>query len=380
MAGESTNVVLGPDGRVPHKSTFFTGKLKVSVVTAAYNEAVNLPVLYDRVTTALERLDADWEWIVVDDHSDDETATVIETLAARDARVRGVRLSRNFGSHLAIACGLTKARGKCAIVLAADLQDPPEVFPEMIRLWRQGTEVVWAVRRSRDGERMGYRMLARLYYAMMRHVVGMKAMPPNGADFFLLGRRAVDAVCTSDEANGSILGLITWMGFSQASIAYDKQPRLRGRSGWSVSKKLKLVADSVTAFSYFPIRLMSLLGVLFAIGGFGLAAVTVVERLLGLSPSPSGVAMIITILLLGFGFIMMFLGILGEYLWRTFDEVRGRPRYIVERNIGGHDPPPATERHTAFLQSKSLLVSAAEPCAAPTASSSLGWKTIPTAP
>ncbi len=316
----------------------------VSIVTAAYNEAQNLPALYERLWGVLEGMDVDWEWIVVDDHSSDETFGVLERLSERDRRVRGVRLSRNFGSHVALVCALNEARGDSAVALSADLQDPPETIPALLAKWREGADIVWAVRRSRNGDKARTALFARLYYGLMRHVVGIKEIPATGADFFLIGRQAMDTLCKSDEANVSVLGLIAWMGFTQASICYDKQPRLHGRSGWSLSKKLKLVADSMTAFSYLPIRLMSLLGVLFALLGFALAAFTVVERLSGHSAPHAGYAMIMTALLLGFGFVMTFLGILGEYLWRTFDQVRGRPRYIIERVINSPGSAVCTRR------------------------------------
>ena len=307
----------------------------LSVIAPAYNEAANLPQLYERLQRTMAGLDVDWEWIVVDDHSSDATFDVLSALAARDPRVRVIRLARNHGSFAAIACALRYATGDCAVVLAADLQDPPEVIPELLAKWREGSQVVWAVRRSRACDKARSVFFARLYYFLMRHVVGIKQMPATGADFFLIDRRVVDALRRCDESNVSILNLIAWMGFAQERVHYDRQPRLHGRSGWSLEKKLKLVADSVTAFSYLPIRMMSLLGILLALGGCGLAVFIVLERLFMYDAAYAGFAMIMTVMLLGFGFVMTFLGILGEYLWRTFDQVRGRPRYIIEQVVNG---------------------------------------------
>jgi dolichol-phosphate mannosyltransferase len=308
-------------------------------VTAAFNEARNLPLLHASLCSTLDALEVDWDWIIVDDHSRDNTFEAIQRLASKDPRVRGMRFSRNFGSHLAIACGLQQATGDCTVILAGDCQDPPETIPQLLEQWRSGAEVVWAARRRRADERRSAAIFPRLYYTLMRRIVGVREIPAQGADFFLIGRRAIDAVCDSDEGHVSILGFIAWMGFPQATVEYDKQPRRHGSSGWSLEKKLKLVADSITAFSYLPIRAMSLLGILFALGGFALAAFTVIERILGYSAAHAGYAMITTVLLLGFGFVMMFLGILGEYLWRTFDQVRGRPRYIVESRVGRFTRP-----------------------------------------
>jgi len=302
----------------------------ISIVTPAYNEKDNLPALYERLCRVLDGMKVDWEWIVMDDHSSDATYEVLCRLAAGDARLHVARFSRNFGSHTAIACGLGRARGACAVVLAADLQDPPETIPALIEKWRQGARIVWAARYRREGETYVTRALARLYYAMMRHVIGMKQIPATGADFFLMHRSAVDAFMRFGDRNTSVLGLIAWMGFRQETIHYDKQARRHGTSGWGFFKKIKLAVDSVTAFSYFPIRLMSLAGIVFACCGLGLAALLVVGRLMGYVLAGTGYVAIMTVLLLGFGFLMTFLGILGEYIWRTLDEVRARPRYLIE--------------------------------------------------
>jgi dolichol-phosphate mannosyltransferase len=164
----------------------------ISIVTPAFNEGANLPALYERLVTAMRDVGGDWEWIVVDDHSRDETFSVIEALALRDARVRGFRLSRNSGSHVAIACGLHQVESDAAVMMAADLQDPPETLAAMVARWRQGAQVVWATRRVQPGE-SSHRGFAALYYWMMRRLVGMTEMPARGADFFLLDRVVVDA-------------------------------------------------------------------------------------------------------------------------------------------------------------------------------------------
>ena len=305
----------------------------ISVVTPACNEQDNLPVLHERLCRVLDGMKADWDWIVVDDHSSVATYGVLSRLAAGDTRLRVARFSRNFGSHTAIACGLGRARGACAVVLAADLQDPPETIPALLEKWRQGARVVWAARRRREGETYATIGFSRLYYAMMRHIIGMKEIPPTGADFFLMDRSAMDAFAQFHDRNTSVLGLITWMGFRQETIHYDKQARLHGKSGWGFWKKFKMAVDSVTAFSYLPIRLMSLAGIVFALAGLGLAALLVVGRLMGHVLAGTGYVAIMTVLLLGFGFLMTFLGFLGEYVWRTLDEVRGRPRYLIEDSV-----------------------------------------------
>ena len=319
----------------------------LTIVTPAYNEAQNLPVLYERLLEAIESLDVDLEWVIVDDHSHDETPAVVARLVTQDARVRGVRLARNCGSHTALLCGLDQARGDCAIIMAADLQDPPEEIPRLLESWRRGAHVVWAVRARREGVGRIRLAFARLYYFLMRRLSALRSMSATGADFFLIDRRVIDALRTFRERHVSVLALIGWMGFRQTSIEYTKQARLHGRSGWTLGKKLKLLVDSVTSFTYFPIRLMSYLGFLTATGGFGYAVVVMISALRG-HPPTGWASLMMVVLLLG-GVQMVMLGVLGEYLWRALDESRARPRYIVEAMIqrGGSEwtesafiPPP----------------------------------------
>lgn len=300
----------------------------VSIVVPAYNEAQNLPELYKRLQQVMSALPVDWEWIVVDDHSRDDTFAVLSSMARAAPRVRALRLARNYGSHAAITCGLHQARGDCAIILAADLQDPPEVIPQLIAKWREGTQVVWAARGRREGETLSTIGLSRLYYYIMRRVVGMSDMPATGADFLLLDRRVIDAFRQFNESNVSIMALITWMGFQQTTVAYDKQPRLHGRSGWSLEKKLKLALDSVTSFTYQPIRLMSYVGAAVALMGFLYAVLAGVLALRGRTPQGWSSLMVV-ILVIG-GIQMLMMGVLGEYLWRALDEARRRPRYLIE--------------------------------------------------
>jgi dolichol-phosphate mannosyltransferase len=314
-----------------------TDRVKLSIVTPAYNEAKNLPLLYERLCGAMQSIGMDWEWLIVDDHSRDNTFAVITGLAERDQRVVGIRFARNFGAHTALTCGLHHATGACVVGLAADLQDPPETIPALLSHWRQGVHVVWAVRHRREGERASTLAFARLYYWVMRNVVGMKEMPATGADFFLLDRKVVDAFGQFNEANVSVLALITWMGFKQASVAYDKEARVHGRSGWSLKKKLKLVVDSVTSFSYVPIRFMSYVGFFIAFLGFIYAGIVVFNAYRGF-PVEGWSSLIVVVLLLG-GFQMLMMGVLGEYLWRALDEARRRPRYIIE---SATSPMPAS--------------------------------------
>jgi dolichol-phosphate mannosyltransferase len=301
----------------------------LSILTPAFNEAANLPLLYDRLVETMRAIGGEWEWVIVDDHSRDETFAVIEALALRDARVRGFRLARNSGSHVAITCGLHQVGGDAAVMMAADLQDPPETLTTMVARWRQGTQVVWATRRAHPGHRR-HQGFAALYYWVMRHVVGMKDMPARGADFFLIDRVVIDAFRRFPERNVSVLALITWLGFRQEYIEYDKQARTAGQSGWTLSRKIKLVVDSITSFTDFPIRLCTY-------AGLALIAASLV--LLGLSiamlPQLGGGVLFLLFLIVGLaGVQLLALGVVGEYVWRALDESRRRPAYLIEAVAG----------------------------------------------
>lgn len=309
----------------------------LSLVTPAYREAENLPHLYDEIVRALTPLRLEWEWLIVDDHSPDATYETILRLSSRDLRVRGIRLARNHGSHRAIRCGISKATGQSIAVLAADLQDPPSILPALLSTWRSGTDVVWAVRRSREGETKSTVAFAQLYYWIMRHLAGMKQMPPTGADFVLFDCRVADALIAFREQNTNLYALIAWMGFTQGSIEYDKQARLHGQSGWTLEKKLTLVIDSLTSFTFAPIRVMSCVGFVSTLLALIWAGVILRNVFYG-HPVEGWSSVMLAILLFG-GLQMIMLGVLGEYLWRALDESRRRPHYIIERQtfVAGND-------------------------------------------
>jgi glycosyltransferase involved in cell wall biosynthesis len=301
----------------------------LSILTPAFNEAVNLPALYDRLVETMRVIGGEWEWVVVDDHSRDETFAVIEALALRDARVRGFRLARNSGSHVAIMCGLHQVEGDAAVLVAADLQDPPETLPSMVARWRQGAQVVWATRRAQSGDRSHQRFAA-LYYWVMRHPVGMKEIPARGADFFLMDRVVVEAFRRFSERNVSVLALITWLGFRQEYIEYDKQPRRAGQSGWTLARKIKLVVDSITSFSDFPIRLCTY-------AGLALMAASLVLLVFSIAmlPQLGGGVLFLLFLIVGLaGLQLVAVGVVGEYVWRALDESRRRPAYLIEAVAG----------------------------------------------
>jgi dolichol-phosphate mannosyltransferase len=306
----------------------------ISILTPAFNEASNLRALHARLTASMAALGVEWEWLIVDDHSRDDTFAIIRDLAAADPRVRGLRLARNCGSHVAVMCALHHVAGDAAVLLAADLQDPPEFLATMIERWRNGAQVVWAVRRQRPGDRH-HQGFAAIYYWIMRHPVGMREMPATGADFFLIDRIVIDAFRQSRERNTSVLALITWLGFRQEQVEYDKQPRAGGRSGWTLAKKIKLVIDSITSFSDFPLRWC-------LYGGVTLIALAVVAGILGIALLPSlgaGLLLIVALVLGLSGLQLAALAVVGQYVYRALDEARGRPVWVIEAAAGHLSTP-----------------------------------------
>lgn len=298
----------------------------LSVITAAYNEEENLPLFYQRVAATLDGAGIPWELIVVDDHSRDNTFAVLCRMAASDARVRGMRLSRNVGSHTAVIPAIEKAAGDCIAHIASDLQHPPEMLPEMWARWQAGAQVVWVARAGRP-EGFITVALARLYYLLMRRVAGLRDMPPGGADFFLLDRVAARALLECDERNTSILGLVSWMGFRQEVLHAKRLPRLHGRSAWTLGRKIKLVIDTIASFTYLPVRLMSYAGAACALAGIAIALWLAWRATAG---HPAGWLLLVPLVLMLSGAQMLMLGVLGEYIWRALEEARRRPRYFVE--------------------------------------------------
>jgi dolichol-phosphate mannosyltransferase len=304
----------------------------ISILTPAFNESANLEAFHARLTQTMATLGEDWEWLIVDDHSHDDTFAVVQRLALLDPRVRGVRLTRNRGSHVAITCGLHHVRGDLAIMLAADLQDPPETLAELLEQWRSGAQVVWATRRVQPGEQ-AHAGFASLYYWVMRNVVGLKEIPARGADFFLIDRMVIDTFRRCDEQHVSVFALIAWFGFRQAHVEYDKQPRAAGRSGWTVARKIKLVIDSITAFSPAPIHVIWLAGT--ALMAIGLSAV--IGGLVWFDSLQAAVVVLLGAIAGSCGVQLCAMAMLGEYVWRGLDQSRRRPLYIIEASAGSID-------------------------------------------
>lgn len=301
---------------------------KLSIVVPVYYNADSLEALYsDLQENLLRAAEFDYEIVLVDDGSGDDSWQVIGRLCQQDKKVTGIRLSRNFGSHAAILCGLVHSTGDCAVVKAADLQEPADIIPEMYDQWKQGKNVVLAVREGRD-EKAATTLFASLYYALTRKVA-LPNMPKGGFDVFLLDRKVIEVLQQMDERNSALTGQILWSGFSTGYVYYTRRARTVGKSRWTLKKKIRLVSDTLFGFSSVPITAVSVIGVLSCLVSAVWAIVVLINRLAGSIPV-QGFTTLFIFQLFSFGVIMLTLGILGGYLWRTFDATRNRPVYIVE--------------------------------------------------
>ena len=314
----------------------------ISIVVPVYHNAPSLSELHGRFTDLANRNPDDtFEFVFVDDGSRDDSFAVLTDLAAQDARVRAVKLSRNFGSNAAVLAGLSRATGDAVAAISADLQDPPELIHDMLAAWRGGRKVVLAARDTR-GDPWLTAFAASCFYRVFRRFA-LPSMPKGGFDFFLLDRQVVEHIDKIREANVYLTGLILWLGFDPAIIPYHRRPREArfGRSMWTLAKKVKYALDSFVAFSYFPIRAVSYTGIALSLIGFAYAAVVVVASLTRGAEVP-GWSSLMMVLLIVSGVQMTMLGLLGEYLFRTLDETRRRPRFVIDRTVGGDEPDDST--------------------------------------
>ena len=303
-------------------------KGKLSVVIPVYFNAESLEELYARLKKIPESHPSlDFEILFVDDGSGDRSYEVVRRIAAEDERVVALKLSRNFGSFNACLAGLTRASGDCAVIISADLQDPPELIGEMYERWQQGTKVVMAVRARRE-EGFFKVLFARTYYRVFRALVD-NAMPRGGFDFVLIDRIVIDNLAAMQEKNTTLMGLILWSGFKREEIPYTRMSRKHGRSRWSLVKKVNYFVDSLLAFTQLPIRLLTLLGVFTCFISFlGIVYILVVS-LTG-RVSVAGWASVMVVMFFMFSLMMIGMGILGEYVWRGLEESRKRPSFIIE--------------------------------------------------
>lgn len=302
--------------------------MKISIVTPVYYNEDNLKPLYKDINEKLFcHTEYEWEFVLVNDGSLDGSYKVMQELAEKDRRIKIYSLSRNFGSHAAILCGLSKCTGDCAIVKAADLQEPTELVLEMANRWQNGFNVVLAVREGRE-ESKQQTLFANLYYWMVRKMA-LPGMPQGGFDVYLIDRKVINVLMTLDEKNSALTGQILWSGFRTEKVYYTRLAREIGTSRWTLRKKVRLVSDTLFSFSTLPIKVVTFIGMLSFGGSIVWAIAVLISKIMGMI-DVSGWTTLFIFNLFSFGIIMSTLGILGEYLWRTFDASRNRPPYIIE--------------------------------------------------
>lgn len=322
---------------------------RISIVIPAYNESAALHELHQRLTRVVDGMSVSAEFVYVNDGSRDDTMQVLHVIRSRDPRVSLVDLSRNFGKEIALTAGLDHARGEAVVLIDADLQDPPELIPELCARWREGFDVVYATRVGREGESWLKKQTARLFYHAMERI-GTTAIPRDAGDYRLLSRRAVDALTQLREQHRFMKGLFSWIGYRQTSVRYVRDPRFAGETKWNYWKLWNFAIEGFTSFTVAPLKISTYIGVGTAVVAFTYGLIIISRTLLYGRDVPGYASLLVVMLFLG-GIQLMALGILGEYIGRTFDEVKQRPLYFVQHYLpaGGSEPvneiPRTEEQH-----------------------------------
>jgi len=306
----------------------------LSVVVPVYNEVETLPHMHERLTQVLQQMGFPYEIILVNDGSKDGSLHLMTEMSARDTHVKVVDFSRNFGHQAAITAGMAQSIGSAVVIIDADLQDPPEVIPQMMDQWRAGAEIVYAQRIERRGETIFKLLTANIFYRLLRRITAVD-IPRNTGDFRLLDRRAVNAINALPERHRFMRGLAAWVGFRQVAVQYKRQERFAGTTKYPLSKMIRFALEAITGFSYFPLQLATTFG--FISAALSLVGIVVAILLRVVWHEIVGEATTLILVLFLGGIQLIFLGVLGEYLGRIYDEVRARPLYIV-RNVIGQTP------------------------------------------
>lgn len=305
--------------------------MKVSIVIPVYYNEENLRPLYQDIKDKfIDKVDYEYEIVMVNDGSQDNSWKVMQELHDKDSNVHIISLSRNFGSHAAILCGLSHCTGDCAVVKAADLQEPTELILQMVESWKKGNNVVLAVRQTRN-ESKKQTFFSNLYYLIVRKCA-LPNMPKGGFDVYLVDRKVITVLMNLDEKNSALTGQILWSGFKTDMVYYVRLAREIGTSKWTLRKKVRLVMDTLFSFSSLPITVVWVVGTLSMLIAMIWAIVVLIAKIFGYI-NVSGWTTLFIFNLFSFGIIMMTFGILGEYLWRTYDASRKRPPYIIEEDI-----------------------------------------------
>ena len=297
-----------------------------------FNEAENLDYFFERVTRVLTKLGLSFEIVCVNDGSRDGTFAGLLAHREKNPAIKVVDLSRNFGKDIALTAGIDHAKGAAVIPIDSDLQDPPELIEEMVKKWREGFEVVYATRRSRQGESIFKRATASLFYKLFASVSDVK-MPPNTGDFRLMDRKAVDALMRMPERNRFMKGLFAWVGFKQTAVMYDREKRHAGTTKWNYWKLWNFALDGITGFSSVPLRVWTYIGTFVSLCAFLYALFLIVLKIVYGNNVAGYPSLMVAVLFLG-GIQLITLGVLGEYMARIYNEVKGRPLYLVRDKHG----------------------------------------------
>lgn len=315
-----------------------------SVVAPIYNEARSIPEFYERVRKTMDATGEPWELVLVNDGSRDESLELMRELNAKDPRVKLIDFARNFGHQIAVTAGMDFASGDAVIIIDSDLQDPPETILKLIEKWKQGYEVVYAVRNKRPGETWFKLLTAKLFYRMIYRITDVN-IPLDTGDFRLMDRRVVDAVSSMREHNRFIRGMTSWVGFRQTGVLYDRDVRRFGTTNYPLRKMIKLAWDAITGFSYYPLQTAIYASlVLFVLSVLGIPVVAFLRLATGKLLFEGQATAIVVVLLVG-SFQFLFFFVMGQYIARTYDEVRGRPLYIVADTFGFDDKEGGSSRH-----------------------------------
>ena len=307
--------------------------IKYSVVIPAYNEEAVIETTYNRLTEVMKKSDGEYELVFINDGSRDATADMLSQICGKDSSVRLINFSRNFGHQIAVTAGMDYAQGQAIVIIDADLQDPPEVILEMIEKWKEGYDVVYGKRKKRKGETVFKKATAAMFYRILDKLTTVE-IPVDTGDFRLIDRKVCDVMKSLSEQNRYVRGLVSWVGFKQTPLEYDRHERFAGETKYPLKKMLKFAADGITSFSYKPLKLANVIGItLCALSVLYLLIALIIGLCLPAVTMPAW-ALALTIALFFNGITMIMLGIMGEYIGRIYDEVKGRPLYVVKETKG----------------------------------------------
>ncbi|HHW22143.1 MAG TPA: glycosyltransferase family 2 protein [Clostridiaceae bacterium] len=311
-----------------------------SVIVPMYNEEEVIPETYRRLTKVMEGFGESYEIIFINDGSRDNTKAMLSELCKTDKRVKMIDFARNFGHQIAITAGMDYAAGECMVIIDGDLQDPPELIPEMIKIWRSGYDVVYGKRKARQGETFFKKFTAKAFYRILGKLTDID-IPVDTGDFRLIDRRVCEALKQLPERNRYVRGLMSWVGFKQTAIEFERSERFAGETKYPLKKMLKLAMDGIMSFSYKPLKIASYLGTFLSLASFLYLIFVLIQRLFFPESTQSGWASIIAVSLFFNGIILLMLGIIGEYIGRIYDEAKGRPLYIISelKNMEDREGP-----------------------------------------